>query len=104
VLHERGAKTDFLDKDGDSLEHIAVQYPAVLQYVLAHCSNNLNTVNEQGFTPLSTAASVGATACVRQLLDAGADTSMSGPASQESAGTAAAAMMCMHCFSLKSQY
>jgi Ankyrin repeats (3 copies) len=43
LLHERGAKTDFLDKDGDSLEHIAVQYPAVLQYVLARCSHNLNT-------------------------------------------------------------
>jgi ankyrin repeat protein len=47
LLHERGAKTDFVDKDGDSLEHIATQYPPVLQYVLAHCSNNLNTANKQ---------------------------------------------------------
>jgi Ankyrin repeats (3 copies) len=73
LLHERGAKTNFVDKDGDSLEHIATQYPPVLQYVLAHCSNNLNTANKRGSTPLYTAAAVCALDSVRLLLAAGAD-------------------------------
>jgi ankyrin repeat protein len=89
LLHERGAKTTFVDKDGDSLEHMAVQYAPVLQYVLTHCSENLNTVNKQGCTPLMTAVIVGATECARQLLDARAGISIRGPYSETAATIAA---------------
>jgi ankyrin repeat protein len=76
LLHECGAKINFIDKSGCSLLHLAARYPALLQYVLQNSSVSINAVNEHGCTAVTLAAAAGVSASVQLLLQHGADPSI----------------------------